>query len=97
LEKLRIDAAECRIICDLATDHSKSELFERLASHLSVLARQVEAAMIAAGKPQERRYRACLRLWLEATDQVCVSPQFNEVTSTSAWGPFRRCGVVLAK
>ncbi len=45
LEKLRRDAAECALIRDLATDHSKRELFERLASHLTVLADQVEHAM----------------------------------------------------
>ena len=42
LEKLRIDAAECALIRDLATDIAKRELFDRLASHLSMLADQVE-------------------------------------------------------
>ena len=41
LEKLRKDAAECRLISDLATDTAKRELFDRLASHLIVLADQV--------------------------------------------------------
>jgi hypothetical protein len=45
LEKLRTDAAECRLICHLATDHAKRELFERLAAHLNSLADQVEIAM----------------------------------------------------
>ncbi|MDN4986660.1 hypothetical protein KUL72_12560 [Bradyrhizobium arachidis] len=45
LEKLRKDAAECALIRDLATDKSKRELFERLASHLTVLADQVELAI----------------------------------------------------
>jgi hypothetical protein len=45
LEKLRKDAAECALIRDLATDKAKRELFERLASHLTVLADQVEQAM----------------------------------------------------
>jgi hypothetical protein len=45
LEKLRKDAAECALIRDLATDNAKRELFERLASHLTVLADQVEQAM----------------------------------------------------
>ncbi|MBR1296656.1 hypothetical protein [Bradyrhizobium sp. AUGA SZCCT0042] len=48
LEKLRTDAAECRLICDLATDHAKRDLFDRLASHLTTLADQVELAMIEA-------------------------------------------------
>jgi hypothetical protein len=52
LEKLRAEAAECRLICDLATDPKKRETFDRLASHLTVLADQVEQAMIEAGKPK---------------------------------------------
>ena len=54
LEKLRTDAAECRLICDLATDQAKRELFDRLAVHLTSLADQVELAMIEAGKSAER-------------------------------------------
>ena len=46
LEKLRKDAAECALIRDLATDRAKREMFERLASHLTVLADQVEQAII---------------------------------------------------
>jgi hypothetical protein len=46
LEKLRADAAECRLICDLATDPKKREVFDRLALHLTVLADQVEEAML---------------------------------------------------
>lgn len=38
LEKLRSDAAECALIRDLATDPKKRELFDRLATHMSVLA-----------------------------------------------------------
>ena len=52
LEKLRADAAEYRLICDLATDPVKREMFGRLALHLSSLADQVELAMIEAGKPK---------------------------------------------
>jgi hypothetical protein len=33
LEKLRADAAECKLISDLATDNAKRDLFDRLASH----------------------------------------------------------------
>ena len=50
LEKLRVDAAECRLICDLATDPKKRETFDRLALHLTSLADQVEIAMIEASK-----------------------------------------------
>jgi hypothetical protein len=46
LEKLRTDAAECRLICDLATDPAKREMFGRLAVHLTTLANQVEEAML---------------------------------------------------
>jgi hypothetical protein len=46
LEKLRTDAAECRLICDLATDPEKREMFGRLAVHLTTLANQVEEAML---------------------------------------------------
>jgi hypothetical protein len=47
LRKLRSDAAECEMIRDLATDPKKRELFDRLAAHLSVLASEVEKAMLA--------------------------------------------------
>jgi len=52
LEKPRVDAAECRLISDLATDPQKRELFARLAEHLGVLASEVERAIAAktAGK-----------------------------------------------
>ena len=46
VEKLRKDAAECALIRDLATDKAKREMFDRLSSHLTVLADQVEMAMI---------------------------------------------------
>jgi hypothetical protein len=48
LEKLRTDAAECALIRDLATDPVKRELFTRLAEHLTLLAREVEAAIAAS-------------------------------------------------
>ena len=46
IEKLRKDAAECALIRDLATDKAKREVFDRLADHLTLLADQVEMAMI---------------------------------------------------
>lgn len=52
LEKLRRDAAECELIRDLATDFKKRELFDRLATHFSVLATEVEK-----GDPRERQER----------------------------------------
>jgi hypothetical protein len=45
VEKLRKDAAECALIRDLATDKDKRDMFDRIASHLTVLANQVEQAM----------------------------------------------------
>jgi hypothetical protein len=44
-EKLRSDAAECRLISDLATEQAKREMLDRLAVHLTTLADQVEQAM----------------------------------------------------
>jgi hypothetical protein len=46
VEKLRKDAAECALIRDLATDQAKRDLFDRLHSHLTVLADQVEQAIM---------------------------------------------------
>ena len=46
VEKLRKDAAECARIRDLASEKDKRELFGRLASHLTVLADQVEQAIM---------------------------------------------------
>jgi hypothetical protein len=54
LEKLRADAAECKLISDLATDKEKRELFTRLADHLNILANEVARAIEikkAAGEP----------------------------------------------
>jgi len=45
-EKLRKDAAECALIRDLATDKAKREMFDRLVSHLTVLADQLERAVL---------------------------------------------------
>ncbi|MGY3607701.1 MULTISPECIES: hypothetical protein [unclassified Bradyrhizobium] len=46
IEKLRREAAECALIRDLATDKAKRDVFDRLASHLTVLADQVELAAL---------------------------------------------------
>jgi hypothetical protein len=48
LEKLRVQAAECEMICNLATDKAKRELFARLAEHFKVLAAEVERAIANA-------------------------------------------------
>ena len=46
MEKLRKDAAECARVRDVAADEDKRDLFGRLASHLTLLADQVEMAML---------------------------------------------------
>ena len=46
VEKLRKDAAECAVVRDQATDQDKRELFDRLAGHLTLLADQVEEALL---------------------------------------------------
>ena len=53
LEKLRRDAAENRLIADLATDKSKRETFTRLAVHLDALADGVERAMQSPEQPKK--------------------------------------------
>ena len=59
LEKLRSGAAECEMIGDLATDPKKRELFDRLATHLTVLATEVEKAMVAdSGHPARHSSRS---------------------------------------
>jgi hypothetical protein len=46
IEKLRKDAAEAALIRDLANDPQKRQVFDRIASHLTILADQVEQAML---------------------------------------------------
>ncbi len=50
VEKLRKEAAEAALIRDLATDPEKRQMFDRIASHLTVLADQVEMAMLERKK-----------------------------------------------
>jgi hypothetical protein len=45
VEKLRKDATDAALIRDLATDHLKREMYDRLHRHLSGLADEVERAM----------------------------------------------------
>jgi len=47
LEKMLVQAAECDLIRDLASDPKKRELFDRLARHHRELARQIELAIIS--------------------------------------------------
>ena len=47
LKKLRAEAAECRLISDLATDKEKRELFFWLADHLNILAGEAAKAIDA--------------------------------------------------
>jgi len=58
LEKLRADAAECKLISGLATDKAKQELFDRLSAHLTLLADQVENGLGgSAAKPSRQSFR----------------------------------------
>jgi len=47
LEKLRIDAEDCNLISNLATDYAKRELFARLSRQLLDVAAAVEAVIAA--------------------------------------------------
>jgi hypothetical protein len=52
LEQLRKEAAECKLISDLATDRAKRDMFDRLCAHLTILANEIELAVLDAGKRQ---------------------------------------------
>jgi hypothetical protein len=54
LEHLRKQAAENRLISDLATDKAKREMFAKLADHLNTLADEVERAMAAKQIEEDR-------------------------------------------
>jgi SepF-like predicted cell division protein (DUF552 family) len=54
LEHLRKQAAENRLIADLATNKAKRETFAKLADHLNALADEVERAMIAREIEEDR-------------------------------------------
>ena len=45
LDKLLEEAAECKLISELATDKTKRNLFEKLAEHYQILATEVEQAI----------------------------------------------------
>ena len=47
LEKLRAEAAECRLVSDLATNKEKRKLFSWLADHLNILAGEAAKAIDA--------------------------------------------------
>jgi hypothetical protein len=46
-DRLRADAAECRLIRDQAFEQTKRDLFARLATHLETLAIEVERVIAA--------------------------------------------------
>jgi hypothetical protein len=54
LEHLRREAAETRLIADLATDKAKRETFAKLADHLDALADEVEHALAAREIEEDR-------------------------------------------
>lgn len=47
LERLRRDAAEAKLVRDLATDDAKKTIYDHLAQHFERLADEVEAAINA--------------------------------------------------
>ncbi len=62
LEKLRVDAADCELISNLATDHAKRALFARLSRQLLDMAAEVEAliaAKTAGGMTSDTGNDAC--------------------------------------
>jgi hypothetical protein len=54
LEHLRKEAAEARLIADLATNEAKRETFAKLADDLKALADEVELAMAAKEIDEDR-------------------------------------------
>jgi hypothetical protein len=54
VEHLRREAAEMRLIADLATDKAKRETFAKLADHLNALADGVEHALAAREIEEDR-------------------------------------------
>jgi uncharacterized protein YdcH (DUF465 family) len=54
VEHLRKEAAEKRLIADLATDKAKRATFAKLADHLDALADEVERAMAAKEIEEDR-------------------------------------------
>jgi len=53
-DRLRADAAECRVIRDRAFEQTKRDLFARLATHLETLAIEVERVIAATPSSHER-------------------------------------------
>ena len=47
LERLRVQASECELIRDLATDKDKRALFDRLATQFKMMIRDLERTMAA--------------------------------------------------
>ena len=57
-DRLRADAAECRLIRDQAFEQTKRDLFARLATHLETLAIEVERVIAANPKQRSKHDRA---------------------------------------
>jgi uncharacterized protein YdcH (DUF465 family) len=53
-DKLRKEAAENKLIAELATNKAKRETFAKLADHLNALADEIERAMIAREIEEDR-------------------------------------------
>jgi hypothetical protein len=50
LQKLRTEAEDCDLIGKLATDQNKRVLFQKLATDLRIMARDIEAAIVGRTK-----------------------------------------------
>jgi hypothetical protein len=59
-QKLRMDAAECAIIRDFASDPAKRDLFDRFAQHLNVLAKQVQMAIGSSADVSSNQSKATM-------------------------------------
>ncbi len=61
LNKLRSDAAECRLLSSLATD-GKGEVFAKTAEHLNVLASEIEKTIATNSADKGARDESVLEL-----------------------------------
>ncbi len=53
LEKLRLEAEDCELIANLATDLKKRAFFAKLAVQLKAMARDIESAMAARARAND--------------------------------------------
>lgn len=83
LESLLRDAAECRLISDLATDPSKRDLFAKLAEHHRVLAEEVERAIAASHSASDGAMQSMLARHLATTERH-IAESAREIAAQQA-------------